>query len=1059
MKNILGFGILLWVRRIVLFMLVVGGILALVLFFVANSPLVIKKVAQAYAGDYNISYDSIDGNALTGVKVHNPRYNNHTLAKEIQLKWNPNTLATKVITVNKLHVTQGNVDTIKGLIASFSEDENSSTPSKDKSAFDFTVNVEDIALSLSPFIQNNIAVKKATFTSESLLYNTDTFSVDDLNFVLESNVTNIDIQGSLKEQIATLSSVTITEVNVSALMGLFPTKENTNNETKDTHTDTKQPTATNIFIPKMLNIDTLHTDILPFNYDPLKINHVSLDVNDVKFDIEKLVLNDADLDLNVSTNLSHMTYQGTIEKNHLLGTVNVIPTQRLYTLYDLPLRYKAIKNITVDLNASEKYVMADIQTKGKRILKAKKDAFNVDINDFTSHLEYTIENAKLVAKSIGKISTPYTKNIIVTNSLLMDKNLSYSGEITSQKLMGFDAKYLKPLEDLSVVYHGDKKSLASKFSSKAFEGTFDSKDFKTANLHLETISAMALDTFVTLPKELIDTQMNLVIDMPIDFNNTKKMNAKVNLTSNVVNVDANIEYANETQLKGKISIPKDSLLKAYSKEVKYEALSPLDTTVDLAKEKLSINIISKALNATMDYSTKQGEVKGNIKLGGLTTNIFGNVNEKLNIQTNITSMTALSKELSTIYTLEPLPPIEGNIDARIVIDKLKEAKLILSAPKLIYKADKKTTHTINDVSLVASMDKDNLRIDSYNVIFNKQKYYSNKQANISLGEMIEVSDFWINDELKVTGNFNTKNKKGLFIADAENFHIKDKVADIHAQIHLTITLDENSTAIEGKIVLLNGKLTPDLEAGKSFASDSDIIIIQEMKKVKKSPFMDTLSLTLKIETKEALILKKAPINIRLKPDFTINKDKSSELLYFGSVALLKGGSYVFEDKRFILGKSFVYFTGDINKPVLDMKAKYKSLNHLISIAITGTPIAPNINFSSSPSLTREQILSVILFDTEAGGDTQNGNEMMKMMGGVMAKAALSDVGISVDHLVFGEGNSVEVGKKLTNKITVIYVNDVIPKVKLKYQHGKHTESVIGGSEESQSYDIIYKTDF
>jgi len=191
----------------------------------------------------------------------------------------------------------------------------------------------------------------------------------------------------------------------------------------------------------------------------------------------------------------------------------------------------------------------------------------------------------------------------------------------------------------------------------------------------------------------------------------------------------------------------------------------------------------------------------------------------------------------------------------------------------------------------------------------------------------------------------------------------------------------------------------------------------------------------------------------------INKDKEKDLLYFGSVKLLKHGTYIFQKKRFVLGESFVYFTGDVNKPVLDIKANYKSLNHLITIAVSGTQTEPNINFSSNPNLSREQILSVLLFDSEAGGDTHSGNDMMKMMGGAMAKAALSDMGIDVDHLAFGEDDSLEIGKKLSSKATVIYINGEVPQVKLKYNHGKHTESVIGVSEESQSYDIIYKRDF
>ncbi len=82
-----------------------------------------------------------------------------------------------------------------------------------------------------------------------------------------------------------------------------------------------------------------------------------------------------------------------------------------------------------------------------------------------------------------------------------------------------------------------------------------------------------------------------------------------------------------------------------------------------------------------------------------------------------------------------------------------------------------------------------------------------------------------------------------------------------------------------------------------------------------------------------------------------------------------------------------------------------------------------------------------------------------MMGGAMAKSALSDLGIALDHFSLGAGNSVEVGKKLTDDITIIYVNDEVSGVKVKYEHSPRLESVFGASEESQSYDIIYKRDF
>ncbi len=125
-------------------------------------------------------------------------------------------------------------------------------------------------------------------------------------------------------------------------------------------------------------------------------------------------------------------------------------------------------------------------------------------------------------------------------------------------------------------------------------------------------------------------------------------------------------------------------------------------------------------------------------------------------------------------------------------------------------------------------------------------------------------------------------------------------------------------------------------------------------------------------------------------------------MVLGSIEILQGGSYTFEGKKFVLDKSYVHFTGNPNKPLLEASVKYRSANHLITIKVTGSADAPNIHFSSKPSLTKEQILSIILFDSEGGAGTNTGDDMMKMMGGAMAKSVLSNLGVQLDHLVLGE---------------------------------------------------------
>jgi translocation and assembly module TamB len=183
-------------------------------------------------------------------------------------------------------------------------------------------------------------------------------------------------------------------------------------------------------------------------------------------------------------------------------------------------------------------------------------------------------------------------------------------------------------------------------------------------------------------------------------------------------------------------------------------------------------------------------------------------------------------------------------------------------------------------------------------------------------------------------------------------------------------------------------------------------------------------------------------------------------MVIGSVDLVDGGFYIFQGKKFVLENSHVYFTGDPNKPMLDITVKHRTIkNSRITINITGTPEVPNILFSSVPSMSKEEILSIILFDSEEGAGTNSGDDMMKMMGGAMAKSALSNLGVKLDHLVIGEGNSVEVGKKISDKVTVIYINGDIPEMQVKYDYSPSIEGVIGASERSESADVVYKKDF
>ncbi|TNF43168.1 MAG: hypothetical protein EP216_04255, partial [Epsilonproteobacteria bacterium] len=121
MKRQLLYGPLLWLRKVIVYLLATAVFLGFIVYFLANSPWVIQKVADTFAPDHNISYSRIYGNALTGIEIDDLTYNDDSLAKHITLRWNPNGFLKKEIIVNKLQIDEANVDTIKAMVAFFSQ--------------------------------------------------------------------------------------------------------------------------------------------------------------------------------------------------------------------------------------------------------------------------------------------------------------------------------------------------------------------------------------------------------------------------------------------------------------------------------------------------------------------------------------------------------------------------------------------------------------------------------------------------------------------------------------------------------------------------------------------------------------------------------------------------------------------------------------------------------------------------------------------------------------------------------------------------------------------------
>ena len=1180
--------------------------LLILIVIAANSSFVIKKAADTFAPDYNISYENITGNIFTGVKIEGLAYARQPLCRQIRFSWNPSKLLYKRIAVNSLSLEEIDVDAIKALIASFpeSDDNSSSAP------FPLTVTAGSIHVTVKPFTQEGIRVAHTLLDLKELFYASDTLEVGDLALSVDTNVTKLKLQASLeqgkvsvkeltleridseslqkmfmpeeeseavtkeeaepvdegrekappnpliphevgvehfsailkprsylgaaievcqfhmerleadivkimenrqhalsiadysfdfnssvgqitlsgnwKEDVVTLTEATLSNVDTMALKKMFAVPENneSNESTQQegsvaengyTEGNETAPKETSHLIPQKVVLKQLHTDLLPLEFDPVKIFHLDLDAQAVLFDVEKLLVEKGRVTLKGKTNLSDIKEEGKIVNNRFDAHITVTPNQPLFELYDLPLRREALGDIRLDVNASKEQVKVTLNARAKQILKLQKEQnqtdanqsdsngseiFNVDIDALKSDVVYSIGSGLLTADTRVMLSTPYAEDINITNHFVMDKNISYSGKVEAGEIIGIDAKLVKPVNHLHLSYEGDLNRVRTDIEAEGIKGYFLSKDLKKAgHFHLETKEAVALGKMVSLPSELNASKVSAIIDVPLNFAKLVPIKGKATIRSNLANVDADLNYGDTVTLQVKTDVPKNSLLKNLDKNIQWGAITPLRADVTMGKSDIGLKLTAKKITADMLMKPYDGTVDGTIRLAGLKTTLKGEAGGDILINSDIGSFKTLLKTVNQFYTVKGLPKVDGRLSLSLIVNKQQEASLILNSPQIIYHADRKTDHVLDNVNIMLTKKDSQIELSTYNVAYNQMFFYASKPSMVTFkDETVTISQLWLNDQLKVTGQLNTKTMQGEILADAPTFHFSHEMIDLDSKIGIKTVLNGENTDIQGKVTLLGGDIHYDMGT-KTFPSDSDIMIVQDMKKKEPSPFMDHLTMQVNVDTQKPLVYKEGDADVQANVTLGIHKAVFSDPMIIGSIDLVDGGSYQFQGKKFVLERSHIYLTGDPSKPMLDITVKYKSLRHLITINVTGTPAVPNILFSSVPSLTKEQILSIILFDSEEGADTNNANDMMKMMGGAMAKSALNNLGVKLDHLVIGEGNSVEVGKKITDDVTVIYINGEIPKMEMKYDYSPSIEVVVGASEESESLDVVYRKDF
>ncbi|MDQ7085532.1 MAG: hypothetical protein Q9M36_11665 [Sulfurovum sp.] len=761
------------------------------IYFIANSSLVLQKVAEEFAPRYDISYTRIYGNALTGVKIAGIEYKGEALLANLVLRWNPLYLLDKALRIDTLKLENLNINTLKSLLDTFSSSASTNSPTiQSKSTLDFVVSVESLAIDIEPFVEQNITFRYMALGLEDISYDNATQNVD------------------------------ITQVLLS-----------------------------------------------------------------------------------VESNLAKVNYKAQMLSNTLKGQVVIVPFEGLFQQYLEAISPKAIKEIRLDLNLSKEQVRIGLDTQILQLLEAKKDAFNVDIASLRLLCVYDINSSVLKADIQAIVDTPYAKDILVENHLTFDGNLSYRGTILLKEILAIEPPWRTPLRNLRLVYRGNAQHITSTIEAQNLSGHFILKEFKQGVLSVKTSKEIILEDYLTLPSELNQTRGTIEITVPIVLEAHGKKTAEVGIRSNVVNIDANLSYDTNITLLAEIIIPQKSLLKSYSDEVKWEKISPLFLDVTLEDKTIHNTIRVGALGIVSEYDMNSSVLSSKMKLQDLEVLLSGKPTEELRLETQIVDMSEVKKSIEALYEVKDMPKLLGDISISLTLSQMKALELNCTSSYLGYGTTAEDMQEIKNINLRLSANNETVIVEQYELEYQNQKIFSNKPSTLGFSDnTVRIKPFWINDSLKIEGNYSIEAKAGVFSAKSERFDVTHPIIELQSRIDIEASIKGKQTDIKGKITLLGGDIHYDMSQ-KSFASDSDIVILQEIKVEDSTEFMDNLNIDIQVDTQKPLRYYQGNIHLESSIELGIYKASLSEIILLGSVEVPKGGTYVFQDKTFVFARA------------------------------------------------------------------------------------------------------------------------------------------------------------
>ncbi|NPA73292.1 MAG: hypothetical protein GXO12_01130 [Epsilonproteobacteria bacterium] len=784
-------------------------------------------------------------------------------------------------------------------------------------------------------------------------------------------------------------------------------------------------------------------------------------------------------------------------------------------LHDILLTSSSIKGKNIylrDINASMLYKNAVVKLdkfhfrlsikdksfevsndKKESVLDLKSKSFDIYLNALYSHIRlkgflkgedviwdtfvksnfhykelFQLKNAKIssiykgdkryLSSDITLLATSrYIHTMLIKSDLkyFLDKEPTYSGVVEVEDIKDIDKRFLPIVKGAKATFSGTQKDFYLECKSdKANLAIKYKKETSLVEASLKT-KVLRLKDFIKKSRQ--DVTFSVKADTIFRADKLDDIVVAYKINSNIINFKGRY-LLKEKRTHGSAFLSENSLLKGLDANFKIKKLFPF--SYDISKNDRFIKALLKDryLKAKLLYDSDTKDIKGSLKGFGVKGKIWGDI-KRYQFTLDIDSLRESLKKVKEVYRFG----LSKEMDTQLSLKgKFFEDRydFVLKSPWYLYRVGFDKFFFVKDINADFSYKDGGLFVNSYQgwayILDKYRKLYSRKLSTILLQKSGVKVDIYLNDEINIAG-VSTKNESDFHIKSSK-FHLKEPEADIECQMDLKYMQKKNKPSIEGKIYLLGGKVS--YKPKKRYEiSDKDIIFVNHRKIDQKEKNAD-LKILVNIISKTKMEYVEGKNRIYFKNDITLFGYKGKKLGVYGYVDLL-GGVYESDGRKFEVGKGRVIFDGDVLNPYLNLKAYYKKEPYKITIFIGGKLSSPVLNFSSEPYLSQNDILSILIFNSKfttlSRGKTA---QALSLFGNSFAKGISDTLGIGLDRvelLTTKEGTlGFEIEKRLTDKISIVYQDNIVQSIKLRYKNTDHIETDVTIAPNSSGIEILYR---